>query len=153
MPDEPIPDKPKTGKPKMVLVLVAVILFVSLSGALAFLRFRKSPKVQPKVLSVLHLETFTVNLADEDSRTFLRVGVDIGIVRSLEEKDKKEAAGAEIPVVRDAVLSVLMATRSEELAGSEGKQKLKERLLQSVVQKAPEIGAREIFFTEFLLQR
>ncbi len=154
MPEE-VQSAPNSGKKRLLMVTVAGgVLVLTLAGILTFyLRtHRKEPVPQPKLQSVLHLDTFVVNLADEDGRTYLRLGIDLGVSKA-PGKAEKETSISALPVARDAILSVLLATRSEDLAGVEGKQKLKERLLQSLAQKAPEVGVQEVYLTEFLLQR
>ena len=101
--------------------------------------------------STLHLETFVVNLADEDGRTFLRIGIDLGLAKA--QGKEKEGEATPVALVRDTILSALMARRSDELESPEGKEKLKAELLHALGQRAPELKVREIYFTEFLLQR
>lgn len=101
--------------------------------------------------STLHLETFVVNLADEDGRTFLRIGIDLGLAKAPGKEKENEVTP--VALVRDTILSVLMARTSGELANPEGKEKLKSDLMRTLVQRAPELKVQEIYFTEFLLQR
>lgn len=103
--------------------------------------------------STLHLETFVVNLADEDGRTFLRIGIDLGLAKAPGKEKEKENEVTPVALVRDTILSVLMARSSGELANPEGKEKLKSDLMRTLVQRAPELKVQEIYFTEFLLQR
>jgi flagellar protein FliL len=106
----------------------------------------------PKYL--IHLEGFTVNLADAEETHFLRVTMDLGIDR-LPEGAEKEKAAAVLPVgrIRDAILSVLTAGKADVLLTAEGKIQLKKSLLESLNHSVPELGVREIYFTEFLVQR
>jgi flagellar FliL protein len=143
----------KSGK--LVYILVAVLVLGAASGGGFFwLRHHKSvpPAEHPRVTTVMHLETFVVNLADEDQHTFLRVGIDLGIAG--ESKKAKEGEGEQPAApIRDVILSVLMATHSTDLATIEGKHKLKEQLLQKLNEHLPALHAQEIYFTEYLLQR
>jgi flagellar FliL protein len=143
----------KSGK---LLYIVAAVLFVGAvtGGGVFWIRHHKSAP-QPehlKVTTVMHLETFVVNLADEDQHTFLRVGVDLGIAG---EPKKAKEGEAEPPMspIRDVILGVLMATHSTDLATIEGKQKLKDQLLQKLNEHLPALHVQEIYFTEYLLQR
>jgi len=106
----------------------------------------------PKYL--VHLEGFTVNLADAEETHFLRVTMDLGIDRLPEGADKEKAA-AVLPVgrIRDAILSVLTAGKADALLTSEGKAQLKKSLVESLNHNVPEVGVREVYFTEFLVQR
>src|SRR5271166_5393748 len=40
-----------------------------------------------RVKSVLHLETFVLNLADPDERAYLRVGIDLGLTTDLQANE------------------------------------------------------------------
>jgi|GEM_PF-603680 flagellar FliL protein len=106
----------------------------------------------PKYL--VHLEGFTVNLADPEETHFLRVTMDLGIDRLPKDADR-EKASASLPAgrIRDAILSVLTTCKADELLTPEGKSELKKRLVEAVNRAVPEIGVREVYFTEFLVQR
>jgi|SRR5579871_2189240 flagellar FliL protein len=103
---------------------------------------------------LIPLEGFTVNLADPGETHFLRVTISLGIDRLPEgvEKDKPTAA---IPVarVRDAILAVLTTCKADELLTADGKSQLKRNVLAAVQKHVPELGVREVYFTEFLVQR
>ncbi len=103
---------------------------------------------------VVRLEGFTVNLADPEETHFLRVTMDLGIDRLPESADR-EKASASLPAgrIRDAILSVLTTCKADELLTPEGKSELKKRLVDAINRAVPEIGAREVYFTEFLVQR
>jgi flagellar FliL protein len=103
---------------------------------------------------IVHLEGFTVNLADTEETHFLRVTMDLGIDR-LPEGVEKEKAAAGLPVarIRDAVLSVLTVCKAEPLLTPDGKLQLKKNILEAVRHNVPELDVRDVYFTEFLVQR
>jgi flagellar protein FliL len=103
------------------------------------------------IKSVLHLETFVLNLADPDGKAYLRVGIDLGLKKTRKSNDE----GGEPPValVRDTILGRLSQAQPDELLTAEGKTKLKASLLQALQKRAPELGVKEVYFTEFLIQR
>lgn len=103
---------------------------------------------------IVHLEGFTVNLADTEETHFLRVTMDLGIDR-LPEGVEKEKATAGLPVarIRDAVLSVLTVCKAEPLLTPDGKLQLKKNILESLRHNVPELDVRDVYFTEFLVQR
>lgn len=103
---------------------------------------------------IVHLEGFTVNLADPEDTHFLRATIDLGIDHLPDGADKeKPGASLPIPRIRDAILSVLTVCKADVLLTPEGKAQLKKNLLDALNKNVPEIGAREIYFTEFLVQR
>jgi flagellar basal body-associated protein FliL len=103
----------------------------------------------PRVKSTLHLETFILNLADTDQRSYLRVGIDLGLNR----EPKRGEEPAPVAEVRDVILGVLAEARVDDLMTADGKTKLKEKLLRALQERVPQLGVEEVYFTEFLIQR
>jgi len=101
------------------------------------------------VKSSLHLETFVLNLADREQRSYLRVGIDLGLGR---ETGKGENAPP-VAQVRDTILGVLALSKVDELMTAPGKAKLKQDLLRALQERVPELEVQEVYFTEFLIQR
>jgi flagellar basal body-associated protein FliL len=98
--------------------------------------------------STLPLETFVVNLEGGGQRAYLRVGITLGLSRPLPRSQE----GVAVPLVRDAILSVLASAKADQLLTTEGKEQLKADLLRSITERAPQLGVESIFFTEFLVQ-
>ncbi len=101
-----------------------------------------------RIASTLHLESFVLNLADSDQRSYLRVGIDLGLNRELKRDEPVPTAQ-----VRDAILSVLAEGKVDELMTAAGKTKLKESLRRVLQERVPQLGVEEVYFTEFLIQR
>jgi flagellar basal body-associated protein FliL len=101
------------------------------------------------VKSTLHLETFVLNLAGPDQRSYLRVGIDLGLGREL---GKGENAPP-VAEVRDTILSVLAQSRVDDLQDEKGKTKLKADVLRALQERIPRLAVEEVYFTEFLIQR
>jgi flagellar basal body-associated protein FliL len=99
--------------------------------------------------STLHLETFVLNLADPNQRSYLRVGIDLG----LNQEAKHAQETVPIAEVRDTILTVLSDGKVDDLMTSAGKAKLKQDLLHALQERMPQLGAEEVYFTEFLIQR
>ena len=99
----------------------------------------------------LHLETFVLNLADPDQRSYLRVGIDLGLGREIGKANVRDA----LPVaeVRDTILGVLSRCRVDEVLTEAGKTKLKADLLHALQERMPGLEVEEVYFTEFLIQR
>ncbi|HUL15567.1 MAG TPA: flagellar basal body-associated FliL family protein [Terriglobales bacterium] len=149
-------------KSSLPLLLVVVLLGFGGGGGAAWYvmqRGRSAEAAQtaeadqpPKY--IVALEGFTVNLADSEDNHFLRVTMDLGIDRLPEGADREKPASA-VPIarIRDSVLSVLTVCRADPLLTPEGKEQLKKNLLQALRRDVPELDVREIYFTEFLVQR
>ena len=108
--------------------------------------------------AVLPLEPFTVNLADPEEGRFLRATLALGVDGQLPVTAKGENKPVETGVVsmatiRDSMLTVLAQCTSEQLLTPEGKTKLKADLVSALTRDVPELRAREVYFTEFIVQR
>ena len=99
--------------------------------------------------AVLHLDPFVVNLADSEDNRFLRVGIDL----ALETGPSPKKGGSYSAPVRDCIIFVLSSWRSDTLLAPDGKQKLKDEILHSLQDRIPELRVKEVYFTEFLVQR
>jgi flagellar FliL protein len=109
---------------------------------------RKVEAGSGQVNGTLHLETFVLNLADRDQRSYLRVGIDLGLSREIPRGEN-----APVGQVRDTILGVLAQSRVDDLLTAPGKLKLKQDLLQALQQRIPRLEVEEVYFTEFLIQR
>jgi flagellar FliL protein len=139
-------------------VVAALILLVA--GCAAWYLFRhlaswahRKAKAEPAVRAVLHLEPFVVNLADPESDRFLRVGIDLGLDQELGEQDRAGQSALPIARARDTILMLLTTCNADTLTAPEGKVKLKEELTQALRERVPKLRVKEIYFTEFLVQR
>lgn len=150
----------KKSSPKRAIFIIGALLLV-LAGGAAWYFTAKSAAAQPeaqqaeaKIVTVAHLESFVVNLADTDERAFLRVGIDLGLIK---EPPSSGGHGGKstLPVaeVRDTIIGVLSNWKAADLLTAEGKSKLKEQLAQALQNSVPELGVKEIYFTDFLVQR
>ena len=153
-------DAVNAGRSKWRLGVIAGALILPLAaGAACYLRHRSAfgrgakAKAEPNVKSVMHLDPFVVNLADPEGDRFLRVGIDLGLEREQDERSHPAQAAMSLARARDTILSVLTACDAENLVSPAGKANLKEQLTKALRERAPELGVREIYFTEFLVQR
>ena len=118
---------------------------------------KRKKKREPKVVSVVKLEPFVANLADPGGVRYLRVKLSLGLDAELqhEGKEKKEEKGGDpvlVSQIRDAILQSITQKKADELLTAEGKQKLREEIIQVT---APLIHGPEVvnvFFTEFVVQ-
>lgn len=149
----------KSGGNKLLLVVVAGVVVIAL-GAGGWLWHRHAtaaaaaPQAQSStdtaVKSVMHLENFTVNLQGGGGNGYLRIGIDLGLASEQKEGEKGPAATGRL---RDAILTVLGTRTVDELMTPEGKTKLKQDLLKTIMDRVPEIQCQEVYFTEFLVQQ
>jgi len=109
----------------------------------------KKENTSSSVVKVIHLDTFVVNLGGTDQRAYLRLGVDVGIGAVEAEKSDEFT----IAILRDTVLGVLTTQTADQLLTDKGKSQLKTLLLSTLQQRLPSWNVREVYFTEFLVQR
>ena len=131
------------------MVFLPVVAIAVISGLSCG---KPSTSTPTKVQRTLHLETFVLNLAGEDERAYLRVGIDLGL-RDPAKKEKEGDAAFPVALVRDTILGVLSAARPDDILTLAGKQTLKANILKALRERVPELAVQEVYFTEFLIQR
>jgi flagellar FliL protein len=141
----------------------AIVLFgIGLGGWWMFLRPSAANSANTPQFAtariVLPLESFTVNLADLEEGRFLRVTMSLGVNGELPalvkgENKETESNTVSMATIRDSILTVLAQCKSGDLLTPEGKLKLKADLLEALNRNVPALQAREVYFTEFLVQR
>lgn len=149
----------RTSAGKLV-VIVALAITAGVGGAWLFLgpshsnRSVRASSDTDSSPGVVHLDGFTVNLADREENHFLRVTMYLSVERLPAGVDE-EKPGPGIPIarMRDSILGVLTVSKADELLTPEGKVQLKKKLLEALSRDVPELGVRDIYFTEFLVQR
>ena len=148
---------PKKSRKLLIVIIALVVLLGGAGGAWFFLHHGKTAEAAPQENSPeypVHLETFTVNLADAEESHFLRITIDLGLGQAPNGGGSEKGNG-DFPTarVRDAIVSVLTVGKADVLMTPEGKAQLKHDLIEALQQKVPEIDVRDVYFTEFLVQR
>ncbi|HUA01640.1 MAG TPA: flagellar basal body-associated FliL family protein [Candidatus Aquilonibacter sp.] len=152
--DAQAPKKSKSGVSTFLGVAIAVVLVVGGGGAwyLHHNKVQASNEAEGnQPLSTIHLDSFIVNLADQEQITYLRASIDLGVDRPPAKNG--EGGGAPTAAIRDTIIGVLATRHSAELLTPDGKNKLKQDLIAALNQRVPEIGVKDIYFTDFLVQR
>ena len=155
--ETPAPAPAKKKSKTLLLLGLAVVL--AAGGAGWFFLGRKNVAAKsgaPAPVTILHLDKFIVNLADTDRDAYLRVGIDLGVTAMPQPKSggKDDGNGAgPVPEIRDAILGVLSTYHSSDLLTPAGKKQLKHSLIAALNSKVPGLEVRDIYFTDFLVQR
>ena len=150
---------PKKKKSPIVLILIIVVLLAVIGGAVAFFVLGKKDDAGAKKeastevseenakLEVYEFDTFVVNLDEEDKE---EKGGEGGVdSKSLQKKKKKRDA-----MIRDAIISTLSYKTPNELLTQEGKEALKEELVDAINEA---LGLEEsvvvsVYFKDFIMQ-
>ena len=105
------------------------------------------------------LEPLLVNLADAGGSSYLRVALTLRVAEAADKKGNAEKAkddkGTEdaVAAVRDTVLTVLGRQTADGLLAADGKEHLKAELKSALAEQNAELKVKEVFFTDFLVQR
>jgi flagellar FliL protein len=148
---------------KLIFLIVAVLLVVTLGLAGGFFMMwnklsalntqsnaaAQDQQVQTTALGTLFpLDTFIVNLADQERSRYLRVTMDLELVASTDTEKLNER----LPQVRDRILTLLPSKRFADIASTEGKTALRDEIIGKLNGLFPENVITNIFFTEFVVQ-
>lgn len=149
------------NKKKLLIIILAALLLVVLAagGAAVFLLSGKPAgehaeeqveEVDEAAPIYERLETFTVNLADQES--YLQVEISLKLAGVKVQERLKER----MPEVRDALLRVLSSKTAEELITPEGKADLAKEVRKEVNSvigaKKVDQEVKDVLFTSFIIQ-
>jgi flagellar FliL protein len=153
---------PPAGKKKklLIIILAAVLLVVLAAGGAAVLLLGGKPagehaeehveEVEEAIPIYERLETFTVNLADQES--YLQVEISL----KLADAKVQQRLKARMPEVRDVLLRVLSSKTAEELITPEGKAELAKEVRKEanavIGAKKADQGVKDVLFTSFIIQ-
>ena len=92
------------------------------------------------------LPAFVVNLADPNSRRYLKIVLDV------EMTGNPELLEANMAKVRDSLLLLLSSKTSQELATLEGKILLRKEIVDRLNQALGQAKVARVYFTDFVIQ-
>ena len=148
---------------KLIFLIVAVLLVVTLGLAGGFFMMwnklsalntqsnaaAQNQQGQTAALGKLFpLDTFIVNLADQERSRYLRVTMDLELLAPADT----EKLNQRLPQVRDRILMLLPSKRFADIASTEGKTALRDEMIGKLNGLFPETVITNIFFTEFVVQ-
>ncbi len=114
---------------------------------------------------MFNMSTKIINLADPTGRKYIRLTVVLEFDPSSPEYDTMKAEertaylttfndtiNARMPIMDDAVISLLSTKTFEDLYTSAGKEALRQEVIQSIASRMPEYRLISVYFTEFVVQ-
>ena len=165
--------KPRKKGKKLLIIIVLLVMLLG-GGAGGFYFWTRMSHVQAKasdgkedssakkeagekfslpedgeVKNVVELQPFIVNLADMEQARYLRMTVSVGIA---EEGSEEKPDSLFLTRVKNAMLSVLTVKKSSDVLSVEGKQKLREELLQAAQAASEKPKVKAIYITDFIVQ-
>jgi flagellar FliL protein len=123
---------------------------------------QRADTIAPTLTHAMVLEPLLVNLADAGGSSYLRIALTLRIAEVADKKGtkatgekSKDDKGTDdaIAEVRDTVLTVLGRQTAEELSTAGGKEHLKTELKAALAEHNSDLKVKDIFFTDFLVQR
>jgi flagellar FliL protein len=146
---------PKKKVGVMKLAIIAVVALGALGGGGWFLAPRllgKAPLAAAKPAPVVVKATYglgpvVVNIAGE-ARRYARVGVSVGLPSA---KDLKEVEEAKAQLL-DLIIAVLSEHEAEELVTADGREQVKEEMLERIREELHLEKVARVYFTEFVIQ-
>lgn len=105
-------------------------------------------KAQQSLGTIFPLDTFIVNLADQNGKRYLRVTMDLELSDGVVVRDMKQR----LPQMRDSILMVLPSKRFEDIRTIEGKIRLRNEIIANLNSIFGKESITNIYFTEFVVQ-
>ena len=149
---------------KLIYLIVAVLLVVTvgLAGGF-FMMWNKLSDLntqanaaaigpggqgQAALGTLFPLDTFIVNLADQERSRYLRVTMDLELAAPADT----EKLSQRLPQVRDRILMLLPSKRFADISSIEGKTALRDEMIGKLNGLFSRSVVTDIFFTEFVVQ-
>ncbi|MEA3486389.1 MAG: flagellar basal body-associated FliL family protein [Thermodesulfobacteriota bacterium] len=149
--------KPKKSKKSIVRWIVVAVAVVAL-GAGGFAGWKyyethlsgtKEQKEQPVQQSVIWpMDSLIVNLMDDNGERYLKVMIQIEV----SSQDCVTELDLLKPKITDSIIGLLSSKSYREIAGFEGKQRLKDEIAVRLNGYLTKGQVRRVYFTEFLIQ-
>ncbi len=135
---------------KMLIIIIAVVLLVVVGAVVAVVLLTREPKVEPLVYYEYVFDEEYSNLADEASKKIVKYVVTIEYtseeMTAIFDKNKTK--------IRNNVDEIMRATTSEEIEKTNGKQRLRDRIKDMVIEvlESDEEVITNIYLQPFVIQ-
>jgi flagellar FliL protein len=153
-------DAPKGGKGKLLVIVgVAVVL---LGGGAGFAWWKGllggggghdaeakeagENAEKPHTGTIVPLDPFIANLADEDGRRYLKATLQVEFFEAHEPEEFK------LPQVRDLLITLFSSKVFAEIRTPEGKAVLREDIINRLNRAMHKDVVKSVYFTEFIVQ-
>lgn len=146
---------------KLIFLVVTVLLVLTIGLAAGFFMMwskistlntpgnpATATQGQATLGALFSLDTFIVNLADQERSRYLRVTMDLELLEAADA----ETINQRLPQVRDSILMVLPSKRYADIASMEGKTALRDEIIGKLNGLFPRSVISNIFFSEFVVQ-
>ena len=155
----------KGSKTVLIIIIAGFVLFMAMAGAGFYILLQKMPgssadsatvsksqteKEQPaKGLGPIYsINPFVINLAGSGGKRFLRVRMDL----ELKNQTIFEQVHAQLPRVKDKLLTILSSKKFEDINTVEGKSNLRAETAASIDTLFSKGAVTNVYFTEFVVE-
>jgi flagellar FliL protein len=94
------------------------------------------------------LDPFLANLADETSSRYLKMSLQVEFV----DPEPPAAFDARLPQIRDVILTLVTSKTFAEIRTPEGKERLREDVIDRINHVLAQDAVKSVYFTEFIVQ-
>jgi flagellar FliL protein len=102
---------------------------------------------EKKVGAIRPMDPFIANLADEDSDRYIKTTVQVEFI-----DEAPEAFEHRLPQIRDLILTLLTNRTFEDIRTPDGKERLREDVIDRINHAMEREAVRAVYFTEFIVQ-
>ena len=103
---------------------------------------------EKKVGAIRPMDPFIANLADEDSDRYIKTTVQVEFL----DAEAPEAFEQRLPQIRDLILTLLTNRTFDDLRTPDGKERLREDVIDRINHALEREAVRAVYFTEFIVQ-
>lgn len=137
---------------KKLIIIIAIGVIVLVAGGIFVLKFvtgSNNPKEEQPVVVSLNKEILT-NLAKESNNIFhyIKVSVSLEVVNN----NAARLIEAEMPKIRDEIISVFNGTKVNEFSTPTGIEQVKMRIVQRINLLLKANLVRKVLFTDMVVQ-
>ena len=135
---------------KMLIIIIAVVLLVVVGAVVAVVLLTREPKEEPLVYYEYTFDEEYSNLADEASKKIVKYVVTIEYT----SEDMTAVFDKNKTKIRNNIDEIMRATTSEEIEKTNGKQRLRDRIKDMVIEvlESDEEVITNIYLQPFVIQ-
>jgi flagellar protein FliL len=152
-----------SSKKKMIIIACIILTAVAVGAAVFFFMHGKGESEEgvegegekqheassaKKVHAIFSMDPLIVNIHDGEELRYLKVKLDFEI----NGPEAKAEIDPFLAPMQDAILVLLSGKQMAEITTTEGKNKLKEEIMATVVKIVPPKKITRVYFTDFVVQ-
>jgi flagellar FliL protein len=155
--------KPAGGKKKLLSIIGGAVLLMAVGGGGAYFLDGGGGDAEAakkeaasgtegdhgaEEASIVTLDTFVVNLADDNSQRYLKVQMKVEFFG----KETPPRFTSRRPQIRDLLLTLLSSKQVADVRTVEGKQQLRDEIIARISRVIEDDAVKAVYFAEFIVQ-